>query len=232
MRHSRWRSAAGIGAGLWGLLLTVAPPALAQDFSAIALLSPRSGCALSAAETIRIRVVNYGPTLPGASFFSYEYRINGGTPVNEPVFMGNPVPPNGQLTYTFTTPADLSQPGIHQIEARIVIAADNNPANDLLRSSVQNWAPSVGGTVTAPAGTPSAGVLTLGGHTGDVLEWQQSADDLRWRALDNSTSQQAYAGLAEAVQLRALVRNGPCPDALSNSVRIVPDTIFANGFQP
>lgn len=214
------------------LWLAGAAPLQAQDMSTIALLLPRSGCALSAQETVRIRVVNLGSTLPGASIFSYAYTINGGVPVSETVFMGNPVPPNGLLTYSFITPADLSQPGTYQIDATITVSADANPANNALGAQpIQNWAPSLGGSLPAWPGTASAGLLSLAGQRGEVLEWQQSTDAERWSALSNTSTQQGFANLTQATHFRALVQNGPCAPALSSDTRVAPDPLFANGFE-
>lgn len=219
---------------LLGMLGTCWTAALrAQDMSTIALLQPRSGCALSPSEVVQIRVINYGPTLPGATIFSYAYSINAGTPVIETVFMGNPVPPNGTITYTFNTRADLSLPAVYWVDATVTVSGDANPDNNALGAqSVQNWAPSVGGVLNPPASVASAGALTLDGQLGDVLEWQQSVDGQRWRALQNHTTEQGFAGLAESTQFRVQVQNGPCPPALSSIARAAPDFLFADGFEP
>jgi hypothetical protein len=219
------------------LLVLVASglPALvrAQDMSVVAILQPASGCALGSAESVRIRLRNYGPTLPGGSIFTMAYSINSGAPVESTVFMGNMVVPNGEFMHTFATPADLSAPGIYIIDATITVTGDNNPSNDaLVADAVQNWAPSVGGTLPALPGPTQMGTLSLGGHTGTVLEWQQSTDGQRWRALENTTASQSFSGLTEATHFRALVQNGPCAPALSNSVLATTDAIFSNGFEP
>lgn len=214
------------------LWLAAVAPLWAQDLATIALLSPRSGCALSATETVRIRVVNHGPTLPGASIFSYAYTINGGVPVSETVFMGNPVPPNGLLTYSFVTPADLSQPGDYQIDATIIVQADANPANNALGAQpIRHWVPSLGGSVPALPGSASAGLLSLVGQRGEVLEWQQSTDGERWSGLQNTSDQQGFAQLTQPTRFRALVQNGPCTPVLSGETQVAPDPLLADGFE-
>jgi hypothetical protein len=205
----------------------------AQDMSVVAILQPVSGCALGSAESVRIRVRNYGPTLPGGSIFTMAYSINGGAPVESTVLMGNMVVPNGEFTHTFVTPADLSAPGINIIDATITVAGDNNPINNaFVADAVQNWAPSVGGTLPALPGPTQMGTLNLVGHTGTVLEWQQSIDGQRWRALENTTASQSFSGLTESTHFRALVQNGPCAPSLSNSVLATTDALFSNGFEP
>lgn len=206
----------------------------AQDMSVTALLQPRTGCALSAAETIRVRAYNYGSALPGASIFSWSYTINGAAPVTETVFMGNSVPPNGTLTYTFNQLADLSAPGIYLISASINVTGDTNPANNAIAvQSVQSWDVSVGGTIPALPGPTLSGALKLGGQRGAIIEWQQSADGQRWRALENTSATQAFSALTEPTRFRVLVQNGPCAPAYSSSALVsTAIDIFSNGFEP
>lgn len=201
--------------------------------SVIALLQPATGCALSASETIRIRVVNLGPApLPGGSIFSISYTINGGLPVSDTLLMGNPIQPNGTAQYTFQAPADLSQPGVYQIDATITVSNDSNPSNNALGAqAVRNWAPTIGGAVPPLSGSTAAGTLALAGQLGAVLEWQQSEDGERWQSLENTTATQDFAGLGRVTRFRALVQNGPCASALSSDARVAPDAIFRNGLE-
>lgn len=215
------------------LALGCAMPVSAHDLSTIALLTPRSGCALGDAESVSIRNVNYGTAMPGASIFSMSYTINGGTPVTETVFMGNGIPPNGTMTYVFPTTADLSAPGDYLIDARITVPGDTNPGNDALGAQpLTNWAPTVGGSVSALPGPVSAGTLTLSGQTGAIVEWQQSLDGERWRSLENTTSTQAFSGIAQTAHFRVLVRNGLCAPAFSDASVVQAINIFSNGFEP
>ena len=225
----------GCGIALW--LLSLASPAWvrAHDLATIALLSPRSGCALGSAETVVIRNVNYGTAMPPGSFFDMSFTINNGTPLVQPVFMGNGIPPNGTTTFTFppTATADLSAPGDYLIDASMTVPGDTNNANNALGAQlVRNWAPSVGGSASAPVAPASAGTIGLSGQTGTVVEWQQSLDGLRWRALENTGSTQSFANLAATTYFRALVQNGLCPPALSDVAVVSPINIFANGFEP
>jgi hypothetical protein len=215
------------------MLVSALCPALAQDMSVVAVLQPTSRCALTATESIQARVRNYGPTLPAGSIFSMSYSINGGPQVGGGVMIGSMLVPNGEFTHSFGTPADLSAPGIYIIDATITVSADSNPINNsFVAEPVQNWAPSVGGSITGPPTPASTGTLSLSGHTGAVLEWHQSVDGLRWRALENTSTSQAFSALAEPTHFRALVQNGPCAPALSNSVLVTAESIFSNGFEP
>jgi hypothetical protein len=228
----RWQRTLAIG------LLTLASAGcpvlvLAQDMSVVAILQPTSGCALTAEERISVRVRNYGPTLPGGSTFTMSYTINNGAPVGGGVLMGNMVVPNGEFTHHFVTPADLSAPGIYLIDATITVAGDGNPVNNrFVAEPVQNWAASAGGSIADLPAPTAMGTLNLSGHTGTVLEWQQSTDLLRWRALENTTTTQAFSALSEPTHFRVRVQNGPCAPALSNPVLVTAESIFSNGFEP
>jgi hypothetical protein len=239
----RWVSRAATAALQWlrgtiaiGLLVLAAGcPALvlAQDMSVVTVLRPTSGCGLTSTESIHVRVRNYGPTLPAGSMFNMSYSIDSGPQVGGGVMIGNMLVPNGEFTHAFGTPADLSAPGIYIIDATITVSGDSNPINNsFVAEPVQNWAPSVGGSINGPPTPTSTGTLSLSGHTGAVLEWQQSVDGLRWRALENTTTSQSFSALAGPTHFRALVQNGLCAPVLSNSVLVTAESIFSNGFEP
>ncbi len=216
-------------------LLGASCPALlsAQDMSAIAILQPASGCSLSSTETIRARFVNHGPSLPGGSILDLSYTINGGVPVTETIFRGNPLPPNAKFNYSFVAPADLSAQGSYTIIASIALPADSNPGNNASDPyTLNNWTASMAGSLTGPVGPVLAGVLSLDGQTGAIIEWQQSIDGARWRALENDSATQAFSGLAGPTEFRVLVQNGPCAPDLSPALRVVTNEIYANGFEP
>ncbi len=216
-------------------LLGASCPALlrAQDMSAIAILHSASGCNLSSAETIRARFVNHGPSLPGGSILDLSYTINGGVPVTETIFRGNPLPPNAKFNYSFVTPANLSAQGSYTIIASIALPADGNPGNNASDPyTLSNWTASIAGSLTGPVGPVVAGVLSLDGQTGAVVEWQQSMDGARWRALENSSATQTFSGLSGPTEFRVLVQNGPCAPVLSPALRVVTNEIYANGFEP
>ena len=217
------------------VLVGVSCPALlrAQDMSAIAILQPASGCNLSSAETIRARFINHGPGLPGGSILDLSYSINGGVPVTETVFLGNPQPPNAKFNYSFVAPADLSVQGSYTIVASIALPADGNPGNNASDPyTVNNWTASIAGSLAGPGEPVVAGVLSLDGQTGAVVEWQQSTDGARWRALENNSATQAFSGLTAPTEFRVLVQNGLCAPVLSSALRVVTNEIYANGFEP
>jgi hypothetical protein len=117
----------------------------------------------------------------------------------------------------------------------VSLAGDVSPANNSFTGyMVTNSATSIGGSVSGMGGPTLAGSVSLSGHAGDVIEWQQSDDGgFRWRRLSNTTTTQAFDQLREHTQFRALVRNGICAPALSSSHLVLSsDPIFYSGFEP
>jgi len=217
------------------LLMFAALPAIAQnDLSVAGILAPRSGCALTASENVTVRIFNYGSTLPAGTSFNVAYSINAGTPLTEFVVLPSSLTSNTAFTYTFTTQADLSAPGVYSFDAAVSLAGDISPANDTLADYVViDSAPSVGGDISGDGGPTLTGVLTLSAQVGSVLEWQQSEDGLRWRALSNNATTQVFDQLREHTQFRALVANGACAPALSSAHLVLSsDPIFYSGFEP
>ncbi len=224
---------AGFIAALILLTLCTTSTWAQNDLSTTAITQPQSGCALSATEQVTLRLFNFGNTLPAATSFNIAYTINAGAPVVEWLTLGSSLLSNSALSYTFTTRANLSTPGVYFIDGIVALAGDINPNNDAFTQyQVQNTAPSIGGSVTGPGIPTAAGVLSLNGYIGAVIEWQQSIDGTRWRALQNTSSAQPFALLAEPTRFRALVQNGSCAAVYSSTALVHPtDPIFSNGFE-
>lgn len=205
-----------------------------DDLSVAAIVQPASGCALSSSENVTVRVFNYGGALITGTSFNLSYTINAGAPVTELVTLATPLLTDSTYTYTFAAPADLSAPGTYAFDASVQLSGDINPANDALTGiEVDNSAPSVGGTVDGPAMPVLEGSVGLSGQTGDVIEWQQSIDGLRWRRLANTTATQPFALLRENTAFRARVKSGDCAPALSGAFTVTSsDPIFHSGFEP
>ena len=220
-------------AGLFALALST-DSARAHDLSVEEIPLPVSGCMLTSTEPVRLRIRNHGAPMPGASILSMSYTINGALPVSEVVFVGNPLQTNGTLNYQFSTSAaDLSVPGTYVIDASVSLTGDSNPGNDaFIGKQVRNSAAAVAGSIAELPAATDNGVLIHSGATGDVVEWQQSIDTQRWRALENTTSTQAFSGLTRTTHFRVVVKSGDCAPATSNSVRVATDPLFRNGFEP
>ncbi|MCK6650260.1 MAG: hypothetical protein L6Q66_11445, partial [Bacteroidia bacterium] len=135
---------------------------------------------------------------------------------------------------TFTTPADLSVPSTYIIDATCALAGDINPSNDAFTGySVVNTAASAGGTVSGGTNVcigSNGGNLTLGGHTGNVLNWEYSTDGGgTWISISNTTTTQSYLNLTVATRYRAKVQNGSCATANSTEALMTIDPLSVGG---
>lgn len=213
---------------IWMLLTSY--PILAQDL-ALALpggdiLQPVSGCALSSAENVSVRIFNFGPDLPAGSFFNVSYTINGGTPATEQVVLSSGLLSHSSFTYTFVTPGNLSAPGNYILNAVVSISGDINPTNNaLIGRVVTNAASTVSGDVNADqaiCGVINSGSLSLSGHTGSISRWETSEDGgITWRYVSQTTTQQNFLNLKTTTQYRAVVKNGTCAEATSSDATVV-----------
>lgn len=210
---------------LTGLLFSailLAPQAHAQDLALSEVVAPVSGCALGSSEGVRMRITNFGPSLPAGTTVLVLYSLDGGAAVNDVVLLDSTLPSHASLIHTFGVPADLSTPGAHVFTLAINPAGDLNPGNNTLTGySVVHTSPTVAGTLAGPASAAS-GTLTLSGRLGTVVQWEESPDLLRWFKLSNSNSTQAFADLRTTTHFRVRVANAPCAPALSNVLTVVP----------
>lgn len=99
---------------------------LPMDIGVESIDQPQSACQLTTAEIITVTLENYGTS--AESNFPISYTINGGAPVTE-TFTGT-LNPLAVMTYSFTTPADLSAVTTHSVVSYTSLAMDSNTAND------------------------------------------------------------------------------------------------------
>lgn len=204
----------------------------AQDVSVTSITAPATGCGLTATENVVIRIFNFGPDLSGMPF-NVQYILNGGAPVVEsatfPSFLTN-----STVTYTFTATANLAVAGTYTIDAATALAGDVNTSNDAFNGyTVVNSSPSVGGTVTTATNVcfnSNAGVLTLGGHTGSILNWEYSTDGgTTWINISNTSTTQSYNNLTVQTAYRARVQSGSCAAATSTAATMTIDPTTVGG---
>ena len=83
---------------------------------------------------------------------------------------------------------------------------------------------SVGGSVSSSATVCSggnSGTLTLSGHTGSVIRWEQSINGGgSWTTITNTTTSQSYSSLTQTTLFRAVVQSGACSIANSAAATI------------
>lgn len=107
------------------------------DLATVGLVSPTSGCNLTASSPVTIRIRNFGST--AQTNFQVGYRINNGPPVIETVT--GTIAPNNFLNYTFTQTGNFVSggPGNYLVDAWVNVFNDGDASNDsLLASTVVN----------------------------------------------------------------------------------------------
>lgn len=150
-----WTAASMFSWGSYNLAFNLCAPGLAGDVSAKAITNPVSALGLTASEQITVRIKNESES--AITGINMAYRINNGTPVTENASSLS-IGPNQYSTYTFNTPANLSQPGQYTITAYTNNAQDPNHANDTTETMVYNL-----GTVYPMVATGTQTITTCGG---------------------------------------------------------------------
>ncbi len=116
---------------------------------------------------------------------------------------------------------------------RVIVASGVCPTDTSTNVTITVDAPSVGGAVTLDATVcagANAGVLTLNGHTGNVVGWEYSVDGgTTWINISNTTTTQAYSNLMVTTMYRARVGNGVCPSVTSSVSTITVDPVVMGG---
>lgn len=120
-----------------------------QNDVGVTMISGPSGCGLGTTETITAEICNFGDTVFAGTMIPVSYTVDGGAPVTETLTLTGDLLDicngGGCVTYTFTTPADLSVPGLHTLVGYTALAGDPVQANDTTTGSVNNLP--VGGTL-------------------------------------------------------------------------------------
>ncbi|MBN4051325.1 PKD domain-containing protein, partial [bacterium AH-315-M05] len=93
---------------------------------------------------------------------------------------------------------------------------------------------SVGGAVGSNATVCSglnSGILTLTGHSGNIIRWEYSTDGGgTWVVIANGTTTQTYSNLTTTTMYRAVVQSGTvCPSENSTSATITVDPVSVGG---
>jgi subtilisin-like proprotein convertase family protein len=106
-----------------------------NDIGVIEITSPVSGEGLGS-ETVTVTIENFGTV--DQSGFDINYIINGGTPVVETV--AATVTAGNTISYSFTTPANLSSVGTYSFTSATLLAGDANASNNMASKTVTHVA--------------------------------------------------------------------------------------------
>lgn len=101
------------------------------------IISPVTAKGLSAEESVTARIFNNG--LREASSFTATYTLDGGQPVTETVNI--PIDAGKSIDYTFTTKADFSAGGIHNLTVSVDNEEDGLPGNNSMSANILHIAP-------------------------------------------------------------------------------------------
>lgn len=104
------------------------------DVAPVTLISPGSGCGHSSAETVTIKVKNFGP---GATpnRIPVRYSFNGGTLWTNDTIK-SVIPFNGETNFTFNKSVDLSAPGTYNVIIETRLGVDEESTNNAFNTVV------------------------------------------------------------------------------------------------
>ena len=98
------------------------------DVGPVALLSPVTGCGHSSAETVSIRVENFGPGATPDNI-PVRYSFDGGSTFTDDILSGS-IAFEGYRDFDFTDMIDLSTPGVYNVIIETVLDVDEEPTNN------------------------------------------------------------------------------------------------------
>ena len=105
-----------------------------NDVGILSVISPVTGCGLTAAETVTVKVKNFG-FMPQSDIPVF-YQVDGGAIVGETV--PGTLDVGATVNYTFATPANLAALGDHDLIAWTALVADTLLANDTTIKAIVN----------------------------------------------------------------------------------------------
>jgi hypothetical protein len=97
-----------------------------DDIGVVGVIAPESGTNMSDEEIVTVSIANFGADTQ--SNFDVTYILNGGTPVTEQV--AGPLELGMIIEYSFTTPADFSDIGYHELFLTTALNGDADQSND------------------------------------------------------------------------------------------------------
>jgi hypothetical protein len=122
-----------------------------NDVAVTAILLPtnESGCTKTASESVKATISNLGGST--ISNFDVTLMVDGNTIATEQITSS--IAPAGNLDYTFTAKANLSELGYYSVQVVAVVAGDVEPSNDSFTKEVRN----TDGQITITVAADSAG---------------------------------------------------------------------------
>jgi len=101
------------------------------DVGIVAITEPLSGCSLTNAETVKVKMKFFGcDSIPANDSIVLAFRVDGGAPLRDTLVLANALHANDTIDFTFGPKADLSLPGIHTIDSWTEYDVDTLNTND------------------------------------------------------------------------------------------------------
>ncbi len=147
--------------------LKLIPP---QEAALLSIIAPETGCGLTNAEPVTIKIKNTGGNTISGNLSAY-YKIGGGSTVSEPVT--NAILPGDTLAFTFGTPANLvvtTQDSTFAFKSWIALAGDPFQTNDTISADVNSIHTPANPTVVDDT-VPYGGIATLQALSPDNVFW-------------------------------------------------------------
>ncbi len=103
-----------------------------NDLTVLAIESPATACGLTNAENVTVKIRNNGCSinLLAGDTIPVAFQLDGGAIINEVITLGSVFNAGDTLTYTFTTTADFSTIGMHNLSSWVKYNLDGQPLND------------------------------------------------------------------------------------------------------
>ena len=202
----------------------------AQDAGVDSLITPVTACTHNF-EPVKVRIHNYGGSSISASTISVAYIVNGGTPVVETVTSS--IAAGGNLIWNFSTAANMttSQQN-YNFKVYTIWSSDVDHTNDTIIKNIFSYGNSQGG-ILAPPDTVCMGsqpdTIFLTGYLGSIQFWQSSPDGVFWTSFADTNNYFRPGALTATTFYRTFVRNGPCAQLPSTSVKIQVDSTSVGG---
>lgn len=193
---------------------------LVMNGSAIITVDPVSVGGTVNTSTIVCSGTNSGTlTLAGhtGNVIRWESSINGGGSWNT---IAN--------TTTSQTYTNLTANTLYRAVVKSGVCAEANSAS----ATITIDPVSVGGTVSTSAAVCTGannGTLTLSGHTGNLVRWESSTNGGgSWNNITNTSTTLNYVNITATTLYRAVVQNGSCATANSNTATIAVNPLITN----
>lgn len=123
---------------------------------------------------------------------------------------------NSTTSQTYT---NLTTPTMYRVLVQSGICAPAYSATATIGIDPASMGGTIYGSTTVCSGSNS-GTLSLIGHSGSILNWEESNDGVSWSPLTNTAATFDYSNLTDTTHYRAVVQSGVCP-ADTSSIAIV-----------